>query len=267
MTPTRLCWLGQSGFLIEIGGAQVLVDAFLAPHPSRQVVSELPSGVDSCLDVIACTHEHLDHLDKDWVPRLCASSPDAVVVVPEPIVDIVVGLGVARARVLGMQPGSPVEVAGIEIHAVPAMHGVHPTDAYSFGQDSSDGELFRFLGFVFQGGGVSIYHAGDTIPYDGLAARLRELRVDVALLPINGRDARREALDIVGNLDAGEAAELAIDADVDAVVPMHYDMFAENPGDPALLVSAVQRLGGEVTVVVPARGRPFIYSRHDPTET
>ena len=254
MTPASLRWLGQSGFLIELAGARVLVDAFLAPHPDRQVPSELPPGAASSLDVIACTHEHLDHLDKDCVPPLCASSPGARVLVPEPIVDTVTELGVPRDRVVGMRPGRPVDVAGIKIHAVPAMHGLHPTDAYSFGRG-------RFLGFVLQGGDVSIYHAGDTIPYDGLPGRLRELHVDVALLPINGRDAAREAIDIVGNLNAEEAAALAIEARVDVVVPMHYDMFAANPGDPALLVAAVERAGGGVTVVVPARSRAFVYSR------
>jgi L-ascorbate metabolism protein UlaG (beta-lactamase superfamily) len=255
----RLTWLGQSGFWIEVGGANVLVDAFLSPHPDRRVVSELPCAPGS-LDVIACTHEHLDHLDSACVPELCRSSPSARVVVPEPIVHIVAGLGVPPERVIGMQPGIPAEVAGITIHAIPAMHGLHPADAYSFGQVMSGG-LYRFLGFVFTDDHVSIYHAGDTIPYDGLAARLRELHVDIALLPINGRDARREALDIVGNLDAEEAAVVAIDASVDVVIPMHYDMFAANRGDPARLVAAVERSGGNVNVVVPARGRPFVYTR------
>lgn len=260
MRSARLEWLGQSGFLIEVGGARVLVDAFLAPHPDRRVESRLPAGAASSLDLIVCTHEHLDHLDKNCIPALCVSSPRARVVVPEPIVDMVAELGVPRGRIVGMQPDSPVDMARVIIHAVPAMHGVHPADAYSFGQEMSGG-MYRFLGFVFQDGDVSIYHAGDTIPYEGLAGRLRKLLVDVALLPINGRDADREALDIVGNMDAHEAGTLASDVGVDVVVPMHYDMFAANPGDPALLVAAVQRAGGSVNVVIPARGRPFVYSR------
>lgn len=254
MSSARLVWLGQSGFLIELAGANVLVDAFLAPHPDRQVVSELPSGAAGSLDVIACTHEHLDHLDKDCLPHLATSSPGASIVVPAPVVQVVTALGIPGERVIGLRPDSTVEIAGITIHAVPAMHGVHPADAYSFG----DG---RFVGFVFQAESISIYHAGDTILYDGLAVRLRGLHVGLALLPINGRDAKREALDIVGNLDAEEAAALAIEANVDVVVPMHYDMFAANPGDPAQLASAVARAGGGVTVMVPARATPFTYSR------
>ena len=126
----RLEWLGQSGFLIGIGGANVLVDAFLAPHPDRRFESSLPDGASRALDVIACTHEHLDHLDKDCVPDLCASSPGAQVVVPEPIVDMVVALGIPRQRVIGMQPNRPATLGEITIHALPAMHGVHPADAY-----------------------------------------------------------------------------------------------------------------------------------------
>jgi L-ascorbate metabolism protein UlaG (beta-lactamase superfamily) len=259
-STVRFLWLGQSGFLIRIGGANVLVDAFLAPHPDRRVTSELPPADAQSLDVIACTHEHLDHLDRDCLPVLCASSPDARVVVPAPVVGMVTELGVAESRVVGMQPDRPLQLAGIAIHAIPACHGLHPADAYSFGKEISDGR-YRFLGFVFQGAGVAVYHAGDTIGYDDLARRLRDLRVDVALLPINGRDATREALDIVGNMDSEEAAALAIECGADVVVPMHYDMFAANPGDPALLVAAVQRLGGKVNVVVPARGRPFTYTR------
>ncbi len=217
----RLRWLGQSGFVIELGGTTVLVDAFLSPHPDRRF------------------------------PPLMA---------PEKVT----GLGIPPDRVVGMQPDRPVEIAGITIHAIPAVHGVHPADAYSFGQERSGG-LYRYLGFVFQGGGVSVYHAGDTIGYPELAPRLRKLGVDVALLPINGRDAAREALDIVGNLDAEEAARLALDAGADVAVPMHYDMFAANPGDPAELVAAITRIGdqgvGAVSVMVPARGRTFVYTR------
>jgi L-ascorbate metabolism protein UlaG (beta-lactamase superfamily) len=115
------------------------------------------------------------------------------------------------------------------------------------------------LGYVVSAGGAHVYHAGDTVLFDGLVERLRELHVDLALLPINGRDAEREAEGIVGNIDEGEAAQLALDIGADAAVPLHWDMFAWNPGDPAAFVSAAQ-----TTVIVPERARPFVYT---PTET
>jgi len=255
-----LLWLGQSGFALRMGGATVLVDPFLSPHPDRRFPPLLQPADAQAVDVVACTHEHWDHLDPDSLPALCAASPRSRVVVPAPIVEMVTRLGIAPERVLGMQPDRSVSVAGITIHAIPACHGVHPADAYTFGQELSHG-LYRYLGYVFEGGGTSVYHAGDTIRYEDLAPRLRELKVDLCLVPINGRDRDREARGIVGNLGSVDAAELAIEAGADVVVPMHYDMFAANLGYPDQLVAALQRLDSSVTVVVPARGRPFAYTR------
>ena len=255
-----LLWLGQSGFALRVGRATVLVDPFLSPHPDRRFPSVLEPAEAEGIDVIACTHEHWDHLDAESLALVCAASPSARVVVPEPIVDLTVRAGVPARRVAGIQPDTPVEIAGLTIHAIPARHGVHQADAYTFGTESSGG-LYRYLGYVFEGGGVCIYHAGDTIGYGDLADRLRRRNVDLCLLPINGRDADREALDIVGNLDSAEAADLAEEVGADLVMPMHYDMFAANPGFPEQFVAAVQGRGGRAHVVVPARGRPFVYTK------
>ena len=77
----------------------------------------------------------------------------------------------------------------------------------------------------------------------------------LTLLPINGRDAEREALGIVGNMDASEAAQLAHEIGAHAAVPMHWDMFASNPGDPAAFVAATQ-----TTAIVLQRDTPFVYT-------
>jgi L-ascorbate metabolism protein UlaG (beta-lactamase superfamily) len=95
-----------------------------------------------------------------------------------------------------------------------------------------------------------VYHAGDTIRYEGMAERLRALAVDVALLPINGRSPEREAQDLVGNLSAVEAADLAADAGIGTVVPMHYELFARNSGRASELVEYVATRHPEIAVVV-----------------
>jgi len=255
-----LLWLGQSGFAVRIGGVTALLDPFLSDHPDRRFPPPFGPGEAAGVDLIACTHEHWDHLDAESLPALCAASPDARVGVPQALVELVIGLRIPAQRVIGMQPGRPLERIGLTIHAIPARHGRNPADAYGFGCEESSG-LYRYLGYVIQGGGVRLYHAGDTIGYEGLSGRLRELGVDVALLPINGRDRAREALGIVGNLDAEEAAALAVEAGADVVVPMHHDMFAANPGHPDRLVAAVERMNAALGVVVPARNLPFVYTK------
>jgi L-ascorbate metabolism protein UlaG (beta-lactamase superfamily) len=118
----------------------------------------------------------------------------------------------------------------------------------------------RFLGYVLDVDGVRIYHAGDTIHFEGMETMVGELRPDAMLLPINGRDAEREARGIVGNLTAREAAWLADEIGSGILVPMHHDLFERNRGWPAHVVEWVEREDRDVTVVVPPRETPFVVS-------
>jgi L-ascorbate metabolism protein UlaG (beta-lactamase superfamily) len=230
----------------------VFVDPYLARHTERLVPPPFAPEDARGIDVVAITHDHLDHLDAESLPGIAAASPKATFVAPRPAIDRIVGLGISPERVVGLQPGESLERAGVRIHAVAACHGDDVAHAYGFFGGA-------YLGYVFDGGGARIYHAGDTIPYEGLAERVRALRAHVALLPVNGRDARREAQGIMGNLDEREAAELAAAAGVELLVPMHYDMFASNPGSPAKLVEIVRRDHPALAVLVASRERPFVF--------
>ncbi len=254
-----LSWLGQAGFILRAGPATALLDPFLAPHEGRLYESALPPARAEGIDVVLCSHEHVDHFDAASAPAIAAASPGAVFVVPRPIVDMVTEAGISPDRVVGMQPGERLELAGLAIRAVPAMHGVTMEDAYGFGESLSGG-LMRFLGYVVDAGSVRLYHAGDTIHYPGMESTLRELALDVAMLPINGRDPEREARGIVGNLTAREAAWLATAIGAAVVIPMHHDLFARNRGYPAHLVESVERDHPGVSVLVPVREEPFVWS-------
>ena len=251
-----LTWLGQAGFALRTGGTTALVDPFLSPWNGRLYESSLPPARAEGVDLVLVTHEHVDHFDAASAPAIAAASPAAVFVVPSPIVGMVTEAGIAPDRVVGVQPGDDVELAGLRIRPVPAMHGVTMADAYGFGREQSGG-LVRFLGFVIDAGGVRVYHAGDTIHFDGMEATLRDLAIDVALLPINGRDPEREARGIVGNLSEREAAWLAQEVGFDLLIPMHYDLFARNRGYPSHVVDSVDRDHPGVPVFVPPREHPF----------
>ena len=254
-----LAWLGQAGFVVRADSAVALIDPFLAPRDGRLYESSLLPDRAQGVDLVLCTHEHVDHFDAASAPAIAKASPGALFVVPTPIVDMVTESGVGGDRVAGIQPGEILEVAGITIRAVPAMHGVTMEDAYGFGEELSGG-LIRFVGYVLDAGGVRLYHAGDTIHYPGMEAALSELSLDLAMLPINGRDPGREARGIVGNLSEREAAWLAGAIGAQAVVPMHYDLFARNRGYPSRLVESVERDNLGIHVLVPARDRPFVWA-------
>jgi L-ascorbate metabolism protein UlaG (beta-lactamase superfamily) len=254
-----LAWLGQAGFILRGPNVTALVDPFLSPHDGRRYETSIVPDRARGIDVVLCTHEHVDHFDAEAAPRIAEASPGAVFVVPTPIVDKVTEVGIAPDRVIGVQPDKPLELAGMTIRAVPAMHGVRMEDAYGFGEELSGG-LIRFLGYVIDLGGVRLYHAGDTIHYEGMEDRLGAFEVDLAMLPINGRDPEREARDIVGNLSPREAAWLAGAIGAPFVIPMHYDLFARNRGYPAHLVESVERDHPGTAVLVPVRDEPFVFA-------
>jgi L-ascorbate 6-phosphate lactonase len=160
--------------------------------------------------------------------------------------------GLPRDRLVAARPGEPIAAGDVTVHPVPALHGVHVADAYTHGLPGDGGQV-RYLGFVLETPDGRLYHAGDTLRWPGQAELLADLGVQVALLPINGRDAAREARDIVGNLDGGEALALARDAAVPTVVPMHYDLMEGNLGDVEALARLAPSLHPEGRMAVLSR--------------
>lgn len=252
-----LSWFGQAGFAVSANRRTAIVDPFLSPHEARRYDPGMAPSSATGLDLVLCTHEHIDHFDPASAPAIAAASPGAVFVVPAPIVDQVTEVGIARDRVLGVQPGERHEVAGFAIQVVPARHGVTMDDAYGFGEELSGGAI-RFLGYVIDAASVRLYHAGDTIHYEDMEATLRALAPDVALLPVNGRHAEREARGILGNLNEREAAWLAAEIGAETLIPMHHDMFRGNLGSAAAVVEAAEQESRRVTVLVPPREEPFV---------
>jgi L-ascorbate 6-phosphate lactonase len=236
-----LTWIGQAGFLLRTPSTRLAVDPFLSDHPDRRFPS--PVAVDDLVGtkLVLATHEHLDHLDGPALRALLDRDAGARVVVPAPAVPAAVEAGLPADRLVAAAPDQPLTAGEVTVHPVPALHGVHVADAYSHGLPG-DGDAVRYLGYVLDTPDGRLYHAGDTLRWPGQAELLASLGVEVALLPINGRDAEREARDIVGNLDAAEALALARDAAVATVVPMHYDLMEGNLGD----VEACRRLAPEL---------------------
>jgi L-ascorbate metabolism protein UlaG (beta-lactamase superfamily) len=244
----RLTWLGQAGFRIEIDGICCVVDPWASPHELRLATPPPWAAVAEGIDWVLVTHEHLDHLDPPVLRLALEHSPTARVVLPGSIARLVADI-VPADRVVAVQPGDILDLGGVDCRVVPAFHGVTMEDAY--GDGSVLGEGPRFVGYVL-GGARRVYHAGDTIVTDALREALDPLGIDVALLPINGRDAGREARGIVGNMDAAEAVDLAIGIGSSTLVPYHWDGFAGNTVAPGATADLAD---GRLHVVVPGRFR------------
>ena len=247
---TSLTWLGQAGFLVETGGLRILIDPFLSQHEARLFPPPQAEPYAVGIDWLLVTHEHLDHLDVDFLPMLATHSPDLTVVLPTPIVEQATCLH-AGLRTVGVQPGDVLPLSpAFALHVLPAWHGAEMADAYSQGR-GSDGNV-RFVGYLVQGPGIGLYHSGDTLVTDELRAALAGHAIDVALLPVNGRDYYREAMGLIGNMDAREAVHLAQEIGVRVLVPMHWDLFRGNTVRPGDAVDAAAGDSG-VHVLVPSR--------------
>ncbi|HEX4804149.1 MAG TPA: MBL fold metallo-hydrolase, partial [Myxococcaceae bacterium] len=207
----RLWWLGQSGFLLQWQGLHVLLDPYLSdsltrkyrdtgkPHVRMTELAIHPARL-SFADVAASTHNHTDHLDAETLCPILEANPRLRLVIPEANRAFVAErLRIAPSAALGVDDGSFVEVHGIRFSGVASAHEALDRDEHG---------RARYLGYVLQFGGWTVYHSGDTVRYEGMADKLRPFNIDVALLPINGRAAERR---VPGNLFGREAAQLAKD--------------------------------------------------------
>ncbi len=239
----HLWWLGQSGFLVKWQHRHLLLDPYLSdsltvkysatdkPHVrmSQRVVE--PRRLDF-IDLVTSSHNHTDHLDGETLIPLLEANPSLTVVVPAANRDFAAArLGVPPGRLTVVDDGQSIEAAGFTIHGLPAAHETIERD---------DQGRCRCLGYVVQFGPWTVYHSGDTVPYEGQVERLSAWSIDVAILPINGRAAERR---VAGNLWGREAAQLAREIGARIVIPCHFHMFAFNTADPDEFVRAAESLG------------------------
>lgn len=216
-----LWWLGQHSFVVKLGDAIVWIDPFLSPLPGRCVPPPCPPEAVTNAALILGTHDHIDHIDRPVWPTLAVASPTAQFVVPQPVRAAVIrDVPLPEARVVGALFGRTEKLGGVTITPIPAAHE-------RLDRDPQTG-LYPYLGYLVEGNGFRLYHAGDTCLYEGLQALLRAQPCDLYILPINGRDGRRLASNCIGNMTWQEAADLAGELAPGTVIPAHYDMFKGN---------------------------------------
>jgi len=220
-------WLGQHSFIAKLGQAVLYLDPYLADNASREIPPLLAPADLAHAVLVFGTHDHGDHIDRPAWPAIAAAAPACRFVLPDLLRKRVAGeLGLPAERFIGLDDGKTVDVGDVRITGVAAAHEF-------LDQDAATGR-FPYLGYVVEGNGVALYHAGDTCMYEGLQTKLSAWRLDLAFLPINGRDAERLRRNCIGNMTYQEAADLAGALRPGLAVPAHFDMFASNSEDPAL---------------------------------
>lgn len=240
-TPS-LFWLGQAGFWIDTGAHRLLIDPYLSDSLARKYTGKthphirmMPPPVSVAglprPDLVLVTHAHTDHMDPDTLGPLQQRFPDLPFVVPAAVEDIArdrIGQGGVLRPVTAQDRLNPLPGLTLEVFA--AAHETRQRDAK--GRD-------RFLGYGLAVPGIRLYHSGDSIPFDELDAQVQAFAPDVALLPVNGRDASRAAAGIPGNFTLEEAQHLARKCAF--LLPHHFGMFDFNTLDHARIDAAAAR--------------------------
>ncbi len=144
----RIQWLGHASFRIQ-GLPLIYVDPWRVPRNAFHA------------DLVLVSHDHYDHCSLPDIEKL--RGPDTVVLANSMAAGLLTNATILR-------PWQVYNVDKASIRAIPAYNSHHPKD-------------FGGLGFVVSMDHTDIYFAGDT----GLIDEMSTLRVDIAILPIGGR--------------------------------------------------------------------------------
>ena len=194
-------WLGHAGFRID--GDKVI---YFDPY-------QIESGPQA--DLIFISHDHFDHCSPEDVAKI--QGPGTIIITEKD------SAGKLTGDVRVIKPGETLVLDGVKILGVPS---------YNTDKDFHP-RRNRWLGFLVEMSGISIYHSGDT----DFIPEMKELNVDIALLPVSGT--------YVMTADQAVKAALAIGPGL--AIPMHYGTIEGGNQDAFTFKSA---LDGKVRVLI-----------------
>ena len=211
----QIQFLGQAGILIISNIANIIIDPYLSNFvvtggygsakqfsrnfPPPILPAELPP-----IDVVFITHDHADHCDLDTLGVIAGRNPNCVFIGPRPVrehLNLIDGFKNPMVTPK-LTPCFLDEERQIEYCSIPAAH-------YEIEKDAQSGE-YEYLGYLIRVEDLVLYHSGDTILYDGMVDNIlkHKWQIDIACLPVNGRDNKRDQMGIVGNSNCQRSSSI-----------------------------------------------------------
>lgn len=228
----QVAWFGHSSVLLTMSKTTILTDPVLAGSvslwsplpvfygPATLQLEQLPE-----IDLVVLSHADYDHLHQPSLQALAKRFPNADIVVPESLEQLVSNDGFRRTHALAVNQS--VRVGDIEVTGLPV---VHATRRNFFG--FHDGPA---LSWEFRSRRESVLFIGDTA-YSDVFSDIGRKRGPYALVlvPIGASEPRHFVGDM--HISPEDAVLLAEDVRAKVAVGIHWGMFALSPeprGEPA----------------------------------
>jgi L-ascorbate metabolism protein UlaG (beta-lactamase superfamily) len=260
---TRLFWLGQAGFMLNVRGIVFLVDPLLVTRPGEPVLSETgaemfgpwPLNAEDIprLDAVLYTHTDDDHLGPETAKLLMNLDP---VFIGTPYCrDRLEDLGASPVRCLSCIPqsgppkggknGNAFDMGGAKIELLPADHPWQLSDPDKYGMVFGPTDCCGFR--VTTQDGVFVF-PGDT--------RLMKHHIELRGITVLALDVSRDPY----HLGLQGAVVLANRLRDTLLVPCHYGTFrSESPahsGDPEEVLGNIKDGFRRGRILAP--GQPLI---------
>ncbi len=249
ISEQRLCenqvgvwYLGQVGFLFKSKNSYLAIDPYLSDYVDqnccefvdwkRKYNPPISPKELSFVNYVVCTHLHYDHTDPITVSEIAKNNPNTKFIIPAPCANDVTEYGVDAENIIFARAFEEIKLNNFTLIPIPSAHEELHTD--------SNGDYCE-LGYVIKTNEQTFFHAGDMCMYDGLIQNLEKFSINIAFLPINGRDYFRNKNDIIGNFTTEEAVLLAKEINANMLVPMHHDLYDVNSVGADVFVKAIEK--------------------------
>ncbi|MFP4380202.1 MAG: MBL fold metallo-hydrolase [Candidatus Sumerlaeia bacterium] len=219
-------WLEQSHFLFKTSaGTLIHVDPFLSRDvkPENHIYPKpLMWPNEAPGDYVFLTHDHRDHTDPHTLGPMRENNPECRFIGPRESVERCISeADIPPARLQEIKEGETQNFDGFSVKAV-------------FSHDTANVPNTTHLGFIFDFGGLVVYHAGDTRSdvenYEAKLDPIRNLQPDALIVAINRK---------YNNPGPEGALRIVEMCKPHTIIPCHFDCFKDNTLDPQEFVDIV----------------------------
>ncbi len=176
----KITYISNEGFLIETNGKKVLIDGLFdkidgnwCDSPSGNLLESLKNSTPPFdnIDLIAITHNHIDHFNEDVVVNQLLSNQKALVICPNQVEEVLANNANYEKfsdRIISITPpmycDTNIVISEIPIRILRFEHSHYMEEDSITGEKINRHRNIENLGYLFTIDGITIFHCGDTNP-------------------------------------------------------------------------------------------------------